>query len=72
MTTQKILTRDFVIIFFAQFAFASVFYALDPYSSDLSVKAGIYECCDRYDYWRIQYFSLGYQTSYWEGSIKDP
>ena len=30
MTTQKILTRDFVISFFAQFACASVFYALIP------------------------------------------
>jgi len=30
MTTQKILSRDFVIIFFAQFAFASVFFALVP------------------------------------------
>jgi hypothetical protein len=30
MTTQKILSRDFVISFFAQFAFASVFFALVP------------------------------------------
>ena len=30
MTTQKILTRDFVITFLAQFAFTSVFYILIP------------------------------------------
>jgi hypothetical protein len=28
--TQKILTRDFVLAFFAQFAFLSVFYLLIP------------------------------------------
>jgi MFS family permease len=30
MATQKILTRDFVLSFFAQFAFSSVFYILIP------------------------------------------
>ncbi len=30
MTTQKILTRDFVLCFFAQFTFSSVFYILIP------------------------------------------
>ena len=30
MTTQKILTRDFVLCFFAQFTFSSIFYVLIP------------------------------------------
>jgi hypothetical protein len=30
MATQKILTRDFVLCFFAQFAFSSVFFILIP------------------------------------------
>ena len=42
MTTQKILTRDFVLCFFAQFTFSSVFYILIPtlpiYLSRLGAK----------------------------------
>ncbi len=46
MATQKILTRDFVLCFFAQFAFSSVFFTLIPtipiYLSRLgSTEAGI-------------------------------
>ena len=44
--TQKILTRDFILSFFAQFAFSSVFFTLIPtipiYLSRLgSTEAGI-------------------------------
>lgn len=42
MTTQKILTRDFVPCFFAQFTFSSIFYTLIPtlpiYLSRLGAK----------------------------------
>jgi MFS family permease len=42
MVTQKILSRDFVLSFFAQFAFSSVFYILIPtipiYLSNLGAK----------------------------------
>ena len=42
MATQKILTRDFVLCFFAQFTFSSVFYVLIPtlpiYLSRLGAK----------------------------------
>src|SRR4030067_565285 len=46
MATQKILTRDFILCFFAQFGFSSVFFILIPtipiYLSRLgSTEAGI-------------------------------
>ena len=60
--TQKILTRDFVLAFFAQFAFLSVFYLLYSYSPNLSFEIGIYEDRDWCSHWNLLFLLIGFKA----------
>jgi len=72
MTLRKILSREFILCFFAQFAFTSVFHVLVPTIPIYLSRLGSTEVEIGILIGNLRYLFPGPQAGDWEDTFKNP